>query len=175
MDVSEEWQYEQLVISLRIHYPDIFDLWQMCVTLHDDILNRVMEANSVVTYHKMFVCPHCILTERPLESAHKLPLDEVMQPRHGSDYFLNCPNPDTATVKESIVPAVFLRHVIVGEDIFTFEVFLLRFCRFHGILLNFQQRIYCSITKYSCSPVLCGLLILYITVLCNILFRSGSN
>ena len=119
MDVSEERQHEQLVVSLRAHYPDIFDLWELCVVTLYDIVNKVMEANSVMTYKKMFICPHCILTERPLKSAHKRPLGEVMQSRWGTDcfldYFLDCPNPDTANMKVSTVPAAFFQPIIVGE------------------------------------------------------------
>ena len=113
--VSDERQHEQLVVSSRAHYPDIFDLWELCVMIHDEIVSKVMEANSVMTYKKMFICPHCILTERPLESAHKIPLGEVMQSRCSTDYFLSCPNPDTAKMKVSTVPAAFFQPIIFGE------------------------------------------------------------
>ena len=123
--VSDERQHEQLVVSSRAHYPDIFDLWELCVMIHDEIVSKVMEANSVMTYKKMFICPHCILTERPLESAHKIPLGEVMQSRCSTDYFLSCPNADTANMKVSIVPAAFLQPIIVGETFAQLSFFLL--------------------------------------------------
>ena len=125
MDVSDERQHEQLVVSSRAHYPDIFDLWELYVMIHDEIVSKVMEANSVMTYKKMFICPHCILTERPLESARKLPLGEVMQSRCSTDYFLSCPNPDTANMKVSIVPTAFLQPIIVGETFAQLSFFLL--------------------------------------------------
>ena len=112
MVVSEERQHEQLVVSLRTHCSGIFDLWESCVMIHDEIVNKVMEANSVVTYNKLFICPHCILTERPLESAHKLPLGKVMQSRCSNVYTDFCPNEDTENRKESVVPAAFYHPTI---------------------------------------------------------------
>ena len=132
--ISQEQQHEELVVSLRTHREDFFEFLDLNLIIYNDIVSKVMNSISVTNYKRLYVCPHCILTERPLSGeAYTLPLETVMRSRDGSstnrrnDYFETCPNADVTNATESTVPAIFFQPLILGKKQ-CFKFCLFNFC-----------------------------------------------
>lgn len=106
----------RLVVKLRAESGGIFDLWKFSLDIYDQVVNKLVEQNDIMTYNKAYICPHCILTGRSVESAYQIPLGEVMRSRCDDQYDLSCQNADISGKQQSVVPAAFLRPLIKGES-----------------------------------------------------------
>ncbi len=112
-----------LTVSVRTPMNDTSDLvclWELCLDSYHKVVDSLVEPIIVVTYHKAFVCPHCILANRSDQEAHRLPLDFVMDPENKCEENPTtlCPKPVSKVskgLKQETIPAAFLHPLTKGK------------------------------------------------------------
>ena len=106
----------QLIVSFRAPFVDLIQLWKLCRETYNHVVNKLVEQSTVVTYNREYICPHCVLTERPIESSYKLPLAEVMESKCSNQCDALCLNEDIPD-RKTYIPAAFLAPITQGKAI----------------------------------------------------------
>ena len=99
----------KLIAKFRAHHSDLFDLWKLCLNIYN-IVSKFAEISTVITYDKVYICPHCILAGYSSDSAYKLSLDQVVVSRCGQNLTTSCPN----DVHGAEIPAAFHQPILKG-------------------------------------------------------------
>ena len=108
----------QLVVSIRAPLSDLLYLWNICIDSYKVVVNDLVNQSAVVTFNKIFVCPHCILAGRTSETAHLLPLGDVMQNQSTDTSDVLCPKTDILGQTKRTIPGAFWRPVLSGIYIY---------------------------------------------------------
>ena len=99
---------QELSIKFRAPSKDITLLWEWCLDIYENVINRVISQTKIIPYkRKAFVCPHCILNGVPFEETERLPLDVVMKSR--------CGHHTETTCGGSVIPAAFVAPLLRGK------------------------------------------------------------
>ena len=101
----------QLVVRIRAPLSDLLYLWRICIESYKVVVNDLVDQSAVVTFNKVFVCPHCILNGCTSETAHLLPLGDVMQNQSTDTSDVLCPKTD---IPGQTIPGAFWRPVLSG-------------------------------------------------------------
>ena len=107
----------QLVVNIRAPLSDLLDLWTICIDSYKVVVNDLVNQSAVVTFNKVFVCPHCILAGRTSETAHLLPLGDVIQNQSTDTSDVLCPKTDILGQTKRTIPGPFWRPVLSGIKI----------------------------------------------------------
>lgn len=106
----------KLTVQIRAPSREIELLWQCCRDSYYKVVDNLISASPVVTYDKAFICPHCLLRGRDVNSADKLHLDYVMGDRCDEATTASCFCPDIEGHTRATVPAAFLRPLDKGNS-----------------------------------------------------------
>ena len=72
-------QNQELCVKFRAPCESIIELWEWCRRIYNYVLKALIEVDTIVTYSKVFVCPHCIMNDRSLEESSCYPLGVIME------------------------------------------------------------------------------------------------
>ena len=86
----------QLTVRLRAPSTDLISLWELCLTSYNNVVNELATKSTLVTYNRLYICPHCILRGCSIDSAYKLPLSLVMESRCDDQVQQLCLSPGTS-------------------------------------------------------------------------------
>ena len=114
---TEDPKFPQLTIRLRAPVNDLLALWKLCFDSYASVVDSLAGESTLRTYKKVFICPHCILTGQPMETAHKLPLREVMESRCDDYCYTQCPKSENPSQGPTVVPAAIHRPLIQGKKL----------------------------------------------------------
>ena len=104
-------QTRQLSIKFRAPGHEIINLWEWCCLVYNDVLKALIEVDTIVTYDKKFVCPHCILNGRSYEESEKYPLGVIMESVYDG-------KTTTELCRTEVIPAAYLKPPRPGQWIY---------------------------------------------------------
>ena len=103
---------QELSIKFRAPSKDITLLWEWCLDIYGNVINRVIGKAKIIPYkRKAFVCPHCILSGVPFEESERLLLDVVMTSR--------CGHHTETTCGGSVIAAAFVAPLLRGKSMYS--------------------------------------------------------
>ena len=106
----------RIVVQLRAPATDVSQLWKLAINSYNKVVNILVDGNIVVTFNKVFVCPHCILARRPFSEAYKVQLGDVMQSNCSTAGEQFCPKADIVGQTHRALPAALLLPISSGEQ-----------------------------------------------------------
>ena len=106
----------QLTVRLRAPSTDLISLWELCLTSYNNVVNELAMKSALVTYNRLYICPHCILRGCSIDSAYKLPLSLVMKSRCEDQDQQLCLSPGTSDTQPTAVPAALLQPLTQGKQ-----------------------------------------------------------
>ena len=80
----------ELTIDFRAQCHEIDHLWEWCFLIYTDVLKKIIEDDTIVTYSKVFVCPHCLLAGNSYEDLQHYQLGVVMDSQCGGQVDMVC-------------------------------------------------------------------------------------
>ena len=106
----------QLTVRLRAPSTDLISLWELCLKSYNNVVNYLATKSAMVTYNRLYICPHCILRGCSIDSAYKLPLSLVMESRCDNQHQQSCLSPGTSNTEPETVPAALLQPLTEGKQ-----------------------------------------------------------
>ena len=106
----------QLTVRLRAPSTDLIPLWKLCLKSYNNVVNDLATKSAMVTYNRLYICPHCILRGCSIDSAYKLPLSLVMESRCDNQHQQSCLSPGTSNTEPETVPAALLQPLTEGKQ-----------------------------------------------------------
>ena len=109
-------QNPMLTVKLRGASNQPVTLWKYYLRIYHALYSLV-DQSPIVTYSMEHVCPHCILTGRPLSEAVRQPLGAVTRDRCGEQLKGTCENAQEDDPPIAKVPMAFLLPLKSGKTV----------------------------------------------------------